>query len=419
MPDEVADEPAFDALALEVLSNRQSEKWRRYPAEVLPSFIAEMDLPPAEPVLAAVRTALDRGDLGYAYTYTTGSRLQTAFATWARRRFGWQVAAREVIPFPDTMRVIEVALERFTDPGDAVVVDIPAYPPFFEAVAAAGRVLVPNGMRLHGDGWRLNLPGLAKAFADGARAYLMCNPHNPTGRVLTEAEERAVLDLAGRHGVVVISDEVHAPLVRPGRRHIPIASLPEAARVPSVTAMSASKGWNISGLKCAVAVPGGPADHERLMGMRPRDRDGVSILGVEAGVAAFTSGEPWLRRTLRYLEGNERMLGDLLGCFGQDVGYHAPDGTYLAWLDCRRLADRLGVTDLAQVFLAVGKVAVSDGKQYGREGFIRLNFATSRQILEDMVRRMEKAVREVEQPTMVDDRRPELTVLPTGVLPWW
>ena len=157
------------------------------------------------------------------------------------------------------MRVIEVALERFTERGDAVVVDIPAYPPVFEAVAAAGRILVPNSMRSH-DGWRLNLPGLARAFEDGAVAYLLCNPHNPTGRVFTDAELRAVLELAARHRAVVFSDEVHAPLVSSGYRHIPIASLAEAVGVPSVTAMSASKGWNVSGLKCAMAVPGSPAD---------------------------------------------------------------------------------------------------------------------------------------------------------------
>lgn len=139
--------------------------------------------------------------------------------------------------------------------------------------------------------------------------------------------------------------------------------------------------------------------------MRPRDRDGVGVLGVEASVAAFTDGEPWLRETLQYLEGNQRMLADLLGCLGSDVTHHASEGTYLAWLDCRRLAERLGVADLAQFFLDVGKVAVSDGSQYGCEGFVRLNFATARPVLEDMVRRMEKAVCETEQQTVTDARR--------------
>ncbi|WP_462186291.1 aminotransferase class I/II-fold pyridoxal phosphate-dependent enzyme, partial [Frankia sp. CcWB2] len=193
----------------------------------------------------------------------------------------------------------------------------------------------------------------------------MCNPHNPTGRVFTESELRAVLRLAERHLAVVISDEVHAPLVYAGREHVPIASLPGAAATSSVTAMSASKGWNISGLQCALAVPGSPADHERLMGMRPRDRDGVGILGVEGSVAAFAGGDLWLRRTMRYLEGNQRILADLLGCFGSDVTHHASDGTYLAWLDCRRMADRLGIADLGQFFLDVGKAAVSDGRLYG------------------------------------------------------
>jgi cystathionine beta-lyase len=388
----------FDALDLVTLAARRSEKWCRYPADVLPAFIAEMDLPVAESILDAIRAALDRGgDLGYAHTYTDGAPLQVAFARWLYVHCGWHVDPRMVVPFPDTMRVIEVALERFTEPGDGVVVDSPAYPPFFDAVPAAGRTLVVNGMRLDRAGWRIDLPGLARAFRDGATAYVLCNPHNPTGRVFSPAELRDVLRLAARHRAVVITDEVHAPIVYPGRRHVPVAALAQdagCATVTTVTAVSASKGWNLSGLKCAVAVPGSPAAYERFMGMRPRDRDGVGILGVEATLAALRGGGPWLRSAIHYLAGNQALLAELLGCFGADVRYHRPEGTYLAWLDCRRLAERLGTTNLARFFLDVGRIAVSDGREYGWEGFVRLNVATSRHILEELVRRMEKAVRE-------------------------
>ncbi|MGQ4334740.1 MalY/PatB family protein [Streptomyces hayashii] len=385
----------FDGLRAASLSTRRSEKWRRYPPDILPAFIAEMDFPVAEPVIDAVRAHLvEGGDLGYAYAYTTDASVQRAFAAWARAHHGWRVEPRKVVLFPDTMRVMEVALERFTEPGDGVVVDVPAYPPYFEAISAAGRQVVTQPMRLRGGRWRLDLEGLARAFRSGAAAYFLCNPHNPTGRVLAVEELREVLALAAEFDVAVISDEVHAPLTHPGRRHVPLGSLPEAARVATVTAASASKGWNLSGLKCAMAVAGRPRDHDRLMEMRPRERDGVGILGVSASEAAFTRGDPWLRTVRHYLHGSRRMLVELFESFGPDLVLAPPEASYLAWLDGRRLADRLGSGDLAGFFLARGRVALSDGREYGREGFIRLNFGTSQRLLEEMVRRMEKAVRE-------------------------
>ncbi|WP_051703302.1 MalY/PatB family protein [Streptomyces sp. NRRL F-5630] len=385
----------FDGLRATSLSARSSEKWRRYPPDVLPAFIAEMDFPVAEPVLDAVRAHLTAGgDLGYAYAYTAKAPVQRAFAAWVRVNWDWRVEPRRVVLFPDTMRVMEVALERFTAPGDGVVVDVPAYPPYFEAISAAGREVVPQPMRLRGGRWRLDLEGLARSFRAGAAAYFLCNPHNPTGRVLTAGELREVLSLAAEFGVAVIADEVHAPLTHPGRRHVPLGSLPEAARVATVTAASASKGWNVSGLKCAMAVAGRPRDHDRLMEMRPRSRDGVGILGVSASEAAFTLGDPWLRTVRHYLHGSRRMLVELFESFGPDLELVPPEASYLAWLDGRRLADRLGSDDLADFFLHRGKVAVSDGREYGSEGFIRLNFGTSQHLLEEMVRRMEKAVRE-------------------------
>ncbi|GAA4826186.1 MalY/PatB family protein [Streptomyces ziwulingensis] len=385
----------IDGLRPSSLATRRSEKWRRYPPKILPAFIAEMDFPVAEPVIDAIRAHLvEGGDLGYAYAYTTDAPVQRAFAAWARASYGWRVEPRQVVLFPDTMRVMEVALERFTEPGDGVVVDVPAYPPYFEAIAAAGRQVVARPMRLRGGRWRLDLEGLARAFRSGAAAYFLCNPHNPTGRVLTAEELREVLALAAEFDVAVISDEVHAPLTHPGHRHVPLGSLPEAARVTTVTAASASKGWNLSGLKCAMAVAGRPRDHDRLMEMRPRERDGVGILGVSASEAAFTRGDPWLRTVRHYLHGSRRMLVEMFDSFAPDLVLVPPEASYLAWLDGRRLADRLGSDDLAGFFLGRGKVAVSDGREYGSEGFIRLNFGTSQRLLEEMVRRMEKAVRE-------------------------
>lgn len=388
-PDDV-----FDAVDLLTLRRRRNEKWCRYAPDTVPAFIAEMDLPVATPVLRAIQSHLESGgDLGYAFSYTVDAPIHKAFANWAAEQFAWKVRSEQVLLFPDVMRVIEVAVERFTEPMDAVVVDIPAYPPFLEAIPAAGRTLVRNPMVLRDGIWEIDLDGLERRFREGAAAYVLCNPHNPTGRVLTVEELRRVLDVAAAYGVTVLSDEVHAPLVYPGHRHLPIAALPGAERVSLVTATSASKGWNMAGLKCALAVPGSDVDAERLGTMRPRERDGVGILGVTASIAAFTSGGPWMGRAVRYLDGNRRYLLTMLPeLVGDEVRSAVPQGTYLAWIDCRRLADRIGSADLTGFFLERGGVAVSDGQEYGLPGFIRLNFGTPRHLLETILRRLALAV---------------------------
>ncbi|MFI0908661.1 MalY/PatB family protein [Streptomyces sioyaensis] len=353
-----------------------------------------MDLPVAEPVLRAIQSHLESGgDLGYAFSYTVDAPVHKAFAAWAAEEFDWKVRSEQVLLFPDVMRVIETAVEQFTAPGDAVVVDIPAYPPFLEAVPAAGRTLVRNPMVLRGGLWEIDFDGLERQFRAGAAAYILCNPHNPTGRVMTADELRRLLRLADAYRVAILSDEVHAPLVYAGHRHLPVAALPEAERVPLITATSASKGWNTAGLKCAFAVPGSDADAERLVSMRPRERDGVGILGVSASIAAFTSGKKWLQKAVSYLDGNRRyLLTKLPELLGGDIVCAVPEGTYLAWIDCRRLADRIGTADMAGFFLERGGVAVSDGEEYGLPGFMRLNFATSRHLLETIVTNLALAV---------------------------
>ncbi|MEY9947180.1 MalY/PatB family protein [Kitasatospora sp. GAS1066B] len=394
-PVQPASAEQFEALDLSVLRNRLSEKWMRHSAEIIPSFIAEMDLPIAAPLIQAIRSHLEGGgDLGYAFSYTEDAPVHRAFTSWAAEQFQWAIRSDQVLLFPDVMRIVETGIEQFTDPGDAIVVDIPAYPPFLEAVPAARRTLVGNPMVIRDGRWTIDFDGLEKKFRAGATGYILCNPHNPTGRVFTADELGRILRLARAHRVAVLSDEVHAPLVFPGHTHLPLAVLPEASDVPLVTAISASKGWNIAGLKCAFAVPNSPEDMERLSRMRPRDRDGVGILGVSANFAAFTAGGPWLHDVLRHLDANRRLLltriPELLGA---DVSWVPPEGTYLGWIDCRNLAGRLGTDDLGEFFLQHGNVAVSDGREYGSPGFIRINFGTSRPILEKTLHGLARAMR--------------------------
>ncbi|PPK63147.1 aminotransferase class I/II-fold pyridoxal phosphate-dependent enzyme [Actinokineospora auranticolor] len=383
------DESLDSAGALAVLRGRTSAKWRQHPADVLPSFIAEMDLPVADEVLAALRAHLDRGgDLGYAFSFTDDSPAQRAVADWLGARFDWAVAPSRVLYFADVTRVTEAVIDTCSAPGDAVLTDIPAYPGFAESVRDRGRELVANPMVPRGGRWRIDLDGVERGFRDGARIYLLCSPHNPTGRVHTPAELTRIAELARRYRVTVFSDEVHSPLVYPGSTHVPFAALPAAAGVRTVTGISASKAWNLAGLKCAFGVPGDAATAEALLAAPSRLRDGVGILGATASTAAFAEGGRWLAETMTRLDANRRLLGRLVARDLPEIGYQLPQATFLGWLDCRRVADRLGEADLVGRALRAGRLAVTDGADFGSPGFLRVVFATSRVLVAEQVRRL-------------------------------
>lgn len=373
-------------LPLDQLRRRTSMKWRAYPEDVLPLWVAEMDVPLAEPVVRAVSEALALGDTGYA----VGTAYAEAVDAFARRRWGWEVPGERTALVPDVMQGAVEILRLVTEPGDAVVVNPPVYPPFYGFVTHAGRRVVEAPL---GPDHRLDPAANAAAFreatAGGRRAaYLLCNPHNPTGTVHTAEELTRVAELAGEHGVRVVADEIHAPLVLPGARHVPYLSLPGSADAFSL--FSASKGWNLAGLKAALAVagPDAAADLARL----PEEvSHGPSHVGVIAHVAALRHGEAWLDALLRGLADNRALLGSLLAEHLPQVRHRPPEGTYLAWLDCRGLG--LG-DDPAEVFFTRGRVALSGGGPFGTggAGHVRLNFATSPEVLTEAVRRMAAAL---------------------------
>jgi cysteine-S-conjugate beta-lyase len=368
-------------LSLTELRTRTSVKWRRYPEDVLPLWVAEMDVPLAEPVVAAVGAALRRGDTGYAY----GSAYAEALAELAWGRWGWPIASRRTRLVPDVMLGIVEVLRLVTRPGDGVVINPPVYPPFYAFVAHAG--LVPVDAPLGADG-RLDPDALERTFArEDVTAYLLCNPHNPTGTVHTADELRTVARLADTHGVRVVADEIHAPLVLEGASFVPYLALDEAQRGFSV--LSASKAWNLAGLKAAVAVAGEEAavDLERM----PEEvGHGASHVAAIAHVAALRDGGPWLDGLLADLADNRRLLGALLREQLPEVRWRPGEGTYLAWLDCRGTG--LG-DDPARVFLERGRVALQSGGPFGAggAGFARLNLATTPTILREAVERMASA----------------------------
>jgi len=368
----------FDDLA--TLRTRRSSKWVEYPADVLPAFVAEMDVALAPAVRAALVASIDRGDTGYAEP----GGLFESFAAFARRRFGWAPDPSRMALVPDVMNGIVELLRHLTDPSDAVVITPPVYPPFFEGIPEAGRRVVEVPLAAG----ELDLDGLEAAFAGGARAFLLCNPHNPTGRVLERARLEQVAALAERHGVLVIADEIHAPLTLAGARHTPFAALGECR---AVVLASASKAFNLAGLKCAIAVAGSQQVADELARLPGELRYRAGILGVIGSQAAFDSGDEWLDELLATLDANRRLLGELLSAQLPQIAYRPPDASFLAWLDCRALG--LG-DDPAATFLERGRVALVSGPDFGARGrgFARLNIGCSGELIGEAVARMASAV---------------------------
>ncbi|MER6122991.1 MalY/PatB family protein [Streptomyces sp. NPDC001795] len=395
-------------LSLEQLQKRTSMKWRAHPKDVLPLWVAEMDVPLAPAIVEALHTTIDLGDTGYPY----GSAYAEALAEFARERWEWDgLRIEHTAIVPDVMMGIVEVLRLMTDPGDAVIVCSPVYPPFYAFVAHDARGVVEAGL---GQDLRIDLGTLEDAFVRARRhgrraAFLLSNPHNPTGVVHTREELAAIAELARRHGVRVVSDEIHAPLVLPGAAFTPFLSVPGAENAFAL--ISASKAWNLAGLKAAVAIAGPEAaDDLRLL---PEEvGHGPSHLGVIAHTTAFREGGDWLDELLVGLDANRSLLGRLIEEHLPDVRYRPPQGTYLAWLDCTRLelqgereTDGPGVvSDLAgpaKMFFDKARVALSSGHVFGSggAGCVRLNFATSPVILREALTRMGCAVRELRRTT--------------------
>lgn len=393
-------------LPIELLRERTSVKWRTYPADVLPLWVAEMDVRLAPSIHAALSRALELGDTGY----PTGTAYAEGFRDFAADRWGWSgVDIERTAIVPDVMMGIIEILRLITDANDAVVVTAPVYPPFYAFITHADRRIVEA--HLANDG-RLDLGSLEEAFVTGGTTsarpvLLLSNPHNPTGAVHTRFELEQVAMLARRHGVRVISDEIHAPLVLSGARFTPYLSVVGAE--DAFALVSASKGWNLAGLKAALVkaalVIAGPDAAGDLARLPEEVGHGPSHLGVIAHSSAFRDGGDWLDALLCGLDDNRELLEKLIAEHLPGTTLCRPEGTYLAWLDCRALdlheappAGGLGVvSDVAgpaMFFLDQARVALSSGHVFGTGGVghVRINFATSPDILTAAVHRMGRAL---------------------------
>lgn len=379
------DELPVDSLA--VLHQRRSSKWRTYPVDVLPLTVAEMDYPLAPPVAEALRAAVARSDTGYA---SAASPLGDALAGFARRRWEWEIDAASVTAVTDVGAGVVQLLRVLTRPGDSVVVNTPVYPPFFDWVPEAGATLLEVPLAHDDAGWRLDLSALEAAFATQPAVYILCNPHNPVGRAHSALELERVVQLARSYGVTVISDEIHGPLVLPGATFTPLLAVPGASDV-AISVLSASKAWNLAGLKCAVVVTASATMASAVARFPPDAQWRTGHFGVIAAIAAFEDGEEWLDQLLGSLDRRRRELAALLAERLPAITWHPPEATYLAWLNCRAMGPGTQPRDL---FLERGRVALEPGPRFGAQGsgYVRLNFATSAEILEEAVTRMARAV---------------------------
>ena len=380
----------FD-LDSERVRNRPGIKWGRQGPDVLAAWVADMDLEMPDVVLDAVRARIDSGGLGYDF-YDLPIPVLAVFAERMDAAFGWKVDPADTVRVHDVIQGLELAITQLTQPGDGIIFQTPAYPPFFSSVEGHGRRVVANPLIRSDDGWRLDLDHFdAVASAPDVTAVIICQPHNPCGMVLDADEISAVIELAERHDLVVISDEIHCDLVYEPRRHIPVASVNELASERTVTVTAATKSFNMAGLRMAFLHSASQRYGPVMKAIPKRLIGGIGILGQVATVAGWTDALDWLAELVEGLDSNRHLLDDLLAERLPEVRYRPPDATYLAWLDCTELG--LG-DDPSATFLEHGRVYLNSGLDFGPEGagHVRINFATSPAMLDDATARMAKAI---------------------------
>jgi cysteine-S-conjugate beta-lyase len=373
-----------------MLRARGSFKWTAPGPDGFGAAVAEMDFGAAPAILDALADLSADANFGYLPPFLA-DELAAACAEFTKRRYGWAVDPAHIHHVPDVLKALEIAITRFSRPGSPVILPTPAYMPFLTLPGFLGREIIQVRMRDDAGVFTFDLEAIEDAFRAGGHLLIFCNPYNPLGRVFTPAEMTQLTDVVDRHHGRVFADEIHGPLVYPGMRHVPYASTSDAAAAHALTATSASKAWNLPGLKCAQVILTNAPDRQRWEEMGFFASHGASNPGVVANIAAFQHGEAWLDDILGYLDEGRHLLADLLRRHLPQVRYRPPDGTYLAWLDCTAM-DLPGspgtlITDRA-------RITVVDGPAFGAggAGSFRFNFATPHPILADLVERIAAAL---------------------------
>ncbi len=373
-----------EAEPLERLRERTSAKWRLFPPDVLPLFVAEMDYPLAPPIIRVLQERIAASDSGYV---ASPQELGVAFAGFAERRWGWRPDPAGIRMTTDVSVCIVETLRGVISPGDGIVITSPVYAPFTDLVDEAGGR--PVDVPLAADS-SFDLDGLAAAFEAGARAILISNPHNPLGHPLSAASLAGLAELAAEHRVTVVSDEIHGPLVHAGHEFTPFLAVSDAAREWGISVTSASKAFNLAGFKCALMIASSDRSLAVLDGMHREVQYRTSILGYHASIAAFTDCDDWLDGALAAIDRSAALLTTLLAEHLPEVRYTPPRASYLAWLDFRELG---WGDDPAARALDVARVALNPGLSFGPSGagFARLNLACSPEVLTEAVVRLAAA----------------------------
>ncbi len=375
-----------DGAELSRLRSLTGIKWSRDPGDhLLAAWVADMDLAPAPVAVEAVQALVDRRDFGY--NRHASAQLPAAFSDWQHENHGWKPDEEDLLPFSDVLHAIDMALWMHTKPGDGIVLFTPIYPPFIRAVEHGDRRLID--CPLDPDGWRLNRSTLEACIDHTTTAILMCNPHNPTGRAFDREELTAVAEVAEANDLLVISDEIWGDLTHPGATHIPFPTISAAADARSLTISAASKAFNLAGLRSAMAYVGHKDLAAQFEALPSHARGGLSTPGAESALACWTRGGPWLDEIRTHLTAQRDHLAGRLAADLPQVGFQLPEATYLMWLDLNQTG--LG-PDPATVIKEKAGVVLSPGEDFGHrgDGWVRLNVATSRDILDQILDRLVK-----------------------------
>ena len=382
----------FSAHNLTELHTHRSEKWRGFPHDVLPLPVAEMDFPVAEPIRAILGEMVAHSDLGYLGPIP---ELGLGFKKFAAERWNWKVDEKQVRAATDVGVAVVEILRVFTKPGDSILISSPVYHNFYTWINETQLTLVDVPFERTGDEatnpWIINWHSIENAYASGIKVHLLCSPHNPLGFIYTKQDLLRIVALAKKHDVLVISDEIHAPLTFPGEHFVPMLTLGSDAESVSICVTAASKGWNIAGLKCAIIISQNEAMNSQLAKLAPAMHYRASLLGGFATAVAFADSGVWLDTVIAQLDHNRHLIKKLLAEKLPTVRYHIPQNSYLAWLDVESL--NLG-PDPSATLIEKGRVAFSPGHGFGKQcnQYVRLNFATSPEIITEAIDRIARAI---------------------------
>lgn len=367
----------------------ESIKWHYFAEDVLPMWVADMDFVSPQPVIQALHERVAQGVFGYAGEMPG---LYEIIVERMQRLYGWKISAQDVVAIPGVVTGFNMAAHAFVHSGEGLLIQPPVYMPFLGTARLVDGLSQEAQLDRREDGYYSFDPeAFEAAITDKTRMFLLCNPHNPVGRVFTRAELECLASTCLRHKLVICSDEIHCDLVFSGHRHIPIASLSEEIAQNTITLIAPSKTYNIAGLSCSFAIIQNPALRKEFMKGSKGLVHGVNLLGLAAAKAAYQDGQEWLEQLLVYLEANRDYLYSFVNEHLPGVKIFRPEGTYLAWLDCREA----GIPGKpCEFFLEKARVALGEGIAFGPggEGFVRLNFGCPRSMLEEALQRMQSAL---------------------------